>query len=63
MCESHAFLVQDDGEQLLLEDVVTVSEEGEEVRLVNIIGEEKTLRAEVTVIDLLNHRILLAPRA
>ncbi len=63
MCESHAFLVQDEKEQLVLEDVVTVSEEGEEIRLVNIIGEQQTLRAEVSVIDLLNHRILLIPRA
>jgi len=62
MCESHAFLVSGEGQELVLEDVVRVSEEGGEVRLVNIIGEEKSLPAEVAVIDLLNHRILLAPR-
>lgn len=62
MCESHAFLVSDQGQELVLEDVVRVSEEGGEVRLVNIIGEEKTLPAEVAIIDLLNHRIILAPQ-
>ncbi len=62
MCESHAFLVQGEGQELVLEDVVKVSEEGDRVRLVSIIGEERVLQAEVSVIDLLNHRILLSPR-
>ncbi len=62
MCESHAFLAQGEGQELVLEDVVKVSEEGDRVRLVSIIGEERVLQAEVSVIDLLNHRILLSPR-
>ncbi len=61
MCESHAFLVQDGKEELVLEDVVTVREEGGEVFLTSIIGEEMTLKAEVSEISLLNHRILLTP--
>jgi predicted RNA-binding protein len=61
MCESHAFLVRDGKEELILEDVVTVREQGGEVYLASIIGEEKTLNAEVSEINLLNHRILLTP--
>lgn len=61
MCESHAFLLQDGKEELILEDVVTVREKDGEVYLASIIGEEKTLNAEVSEINLLNHRILLTP--
>jgi predicted RNA-binding protein len=61
MCESHAFLLQDGKEELILEDVVTVREKDGEVYLASIIGEEKTLSAEVSEINLLNHRILLTP--
>ncbi len=59
MCESHAFLVKDGKEELVLEDVVTVREADGEVYLASIIGEEMTLNAEVSEINLLNHRILL----
>ena len=61
MCESHAFLLRDGKEELVLEDVVTVRENEGEVYLASIIGEEKTLHAEVSEINLLNHRILLTP--
>ncbi len=62
MCESHAFLLEDGKESLILEDVVNIKEEGGSVQLTNIIGEEKTLDAEISVIDLLNHRIVLVPK-
>ncbi len=62
MCESHAFLLEEGKEKLVLEDVVNIREEDGSVRLTNVIGEEKTLDAEISVIDLLNHRIVLVPR-
>ncbi len=59
MCESHAYLVEGADEKLIMEDVVSVKVEGKSVTLTNIIGEERTLDAEVESISFLDHRILL----
>lgn len=59
MCESHAYLVEGADERLIMEDVVSIKVEGNSVTLTNIIGEEKTLPAEVESISFLDHRILL----
>jgi len=50
---------KDDGEDLILE-AVEVLETGEDfVRLVNIFGEEKKLRARVRSLSLVEHKIVL----
>jgi predicted RNA-binding protein len=59
MCESHAYLVEGTDEKLIMEDVVNIKVEGNTITLTNIIGEEKTLDAEVESISFLDHRILL----
>ncbi len=59
MCESAAYMSKDDGEDLILE-AVEVLETGEDfVRLVNIFGEEKKLRARVRSLSLVEHKIVL----
>ena len=47
MCEAHAFILKNGTEEKVLEDVDLVELEGDEVRLVNIFGEQKTLRARL----------------
>lgn len=61
MCESHAYLIENDEEKLVMEDVINVKEEGGKVTLSNIIGEESTLDAEIAAITFLDHRIMLKP--
>jgi predicted RNA-binding protein len=51
--------VEGTDEKLIMEDVVNIKVEGNTVTLTNIIGEEKTLDAEVESISFLDHRILL----
>jgi predicted RNA-binding protein len=63
MCESHAYLLDDDEEKLIMEDVIDILEEGGKVTLSNIIGEESVLEAEVASISLLEHKVLLKPLA
>lgn len=63
MCESHAYLIEDDDQRLIMEDVINIKEEGGKVTLSNIIGEESVLDAEVASISLLDHRVLLKPLA
>ncbi len=59
MCESHAFLVEEGEQKMLMEDVVDIREEDGKLVLSNIIGEELTLEAEISQISFLEHKILL----
>ena len=45
MCEANAFVLIDGKEEKLLENVDLVSLEGDDVKLVSIFGEQKTLKA------------------
>lgn len=47
MCEADAFVLIDGKEEKLLENVDLVSLEGDDVKLVSIFGEQKTLRARL----------------
>ncbi|MBW1780291.1 MAG: CooT family nickel-binding protein [Deltaproteobacteria bacterium] len=47
MCEAHAYIIEDNREKRILESVDVVDFEGDEVRLVNIFGEQKTMRARL----------------
>jgi predicted RNA-binding protein len=48
MCEANAFVLIDGKEEKLLENVDLVSLEGDDVKLVSIFGEQKTLKARLT---------------
>ena len=47
MCEANAFVLIDGKEEKLLENVDLVSLEGDNVKLVSIFGEQKTLKARL----------------
>ena len=47
MCEAHAYLLKDNTENKILESVDQVAFEGDEVRLINIFGEQKILKARL----------------
>ena len=47
MCEANAFVLIDGKEEKLLESVDQVSLEGDDVKLVSIFGEQKTLKARL----------------
>lgn len=61
MCEAHAFVLKDGREERLLENVDLVEVEGEEIRLVNIFGEQKRIRAVLRKYDNANRKIVLEP--
>ncbi len=63
MCEASVYIQKGGAEELVLESVDELEEEGDEVRLVSIFGEEKRLKARVKRLALVNHRILLEPTA
>jgi predicted RNA-binding protein len=61
MCESSAYLLKQGGEELILEGIDVLEVEDGLIRLVSMFGEEKTLRARIKVLSLLDHKILLEP--
>ena len=59
MCQTAAYLVREGKEVLLLEDGISVTPEGPNVKMVNLFGEEKVVEGKIRQIDLLTHRITI----
>ncbi len=59
MCQTSAYIVRDGQEELVLQDVISVTPEQGGVRMVNLFGEEKTVPGRIRQIDLLAHRIVI----
>ncbi|MGD8564707.1 MAG: CooT family nickel-binding protein [Desulfarculaceae bacterium] len=64
MCEATAYIVDEEGqEQLLLADVDLIEpQEGGQLRLVSIYGEQKVIKADIKSMSLVNHRVVLAEK-
>ena len=58
MCEAHAFILKEGREEKVLENVDLVELEGNVVKLTNIFGEQKTLRARLVLYDNSKRRIV-----
>jgi len=63
MCEATAYLLKYGQEELILKDVDVVEPDGDSVRIVNIFGEQKVLKAEIHSLNLINHKVLLVEKA
>jgi len=61
MCEAAAYLLRDGQEELLLESIDVLESEEGQIKLVNIFGEQKKIRAKVKSLSLVNHKIILEP--
>ena len=59
MCESNVYLEEKGQEKLILENVELIKPTAEGVYLRNILGEEKTVKAKIKEIRLVDHKILL----
>lgn len=59
MCEANAYLINGKEEQLVMESVDKVEPEEDGLRLVNIFGEQKFVKAAVYALSLVDHKILL----
>jgi predicted RNA-binding protein len=59
VCEANAYLLKDGQEVLVLEAVDVLENEGDQVRIANIFGEQKVIRGRVRSMSLVNHKILL----
>ena len=61
MCESTAYILKDGKEELLFEGVDLLENSDDGVKMVDIFGEEMTIRAKVKRFSLLDHKIILEP--
>ncbi len=59
MCEANAYLVENEKEHLIMESVDKVDPEDDGLRLVNIYGEQKFIKAQIQSLSLVDHKILL----
>ena len=59
MCEANAFLVKEGTESKIMENVDQLDVEGDEIRLINIFGEQKKIKARIISYNGSDSRILL----
>lgn len=59
MCDANAYLIKKGEEQLIMESVDTMDSDGENTwRLVDIFGDQKTVKGRIKALNLVNHKIL-----
>jgi predicted RNA-binding protein len=61
MCETSAYLVEGAEPRLLMENVDRIEPDGERLRLVNIFGEQKFIKARIRAVNLMESKVLLEP--
>lgn len=59
MCQSSAFIDKNGENELVMEDVDLFEASDDRVRLVNIFGEEKKIKARIKHLYLVDHKIIL----
>jgi predicted RNA-binding protein len=62
MCEATAYLLKNGEEEVFLKDVDVIEPDGDQLRIVNIFGEQKVLKAEIHSLNLINHKVLLVEK-
>src|SRR5680860_1596852 len=62
MCEAHAYLASDGGQEKIMENVVTLNYDGDDLVLRDLFGDEKRLKARIREIALLERRYPLSPQ-
>ncbi len=62
MCEASAYVLKNGREELILQDVDVIEPDGENLRLVNIFGEQKVLKADILSLNLVNHKVILVEK-
>jgi predicted RNA-binding protein len=61
MCEAHAFILKNGKEEKIMESVDLVELEGDEIKLVNIFGEQRTLKARLKLYNNSEGKIVFEP--
>lgn len=59
MCEANAYLVKDGEEKIIMENVDILRPEEDGIYLQDIFGGQRTIKARIKEMNLVEHRILL----
>ncbi len=59
MCEANAYLIKGEEEEIVMEAVDTVEPEDNGLKLTNIFGEQKFLKARIHSLSLVDHKVFL----
>jgi predicted RNA-binding protein len=63
MCEANAYLIENGGEQLIMESVDIAEPQSDGTwRLVGIFGDQKIVKGKIKALNLVDHKILFEPR-
>ena len=61
MCEANAYIIEAEETRLVMESVDTVEPEENGLRLVNIFGDQKFIKARIERLSLVDHKVFLSP--
>ncbi len=61
MCDATAYLKRDGQEEMVMESVEILEPEDGQMRIKNVFGEEKKLKARIKGLSLVDHKIILEP--
>ncbi len=61
MCEANAYIIENDEPRLIMEAVDTIEPSDEGLKLVNIFGEQKFVKASIHALSLVDHKVYLKP--
>ena len=59
MCEANAYLIEENGNKLIMEAVDTVEPEEDGLKLVSIFGDQKFIKAKIHSLALVDHNVFL----
>jgi predicted RNA-binding protein len=59
MCEANAYIIREGQEELVMEAVDKIEPEDDGLRLLNVFGDQKFLRARIYALSLVNHKVFL----
>ncbi len=59
MCEANAYLLRDGKEILVMEAVDVIEDEGDQIRVESIYGEQKVVKGRIRRMSLVNHKVIL----
>ena len=62
MCEAAAYWLKNGQEELIMSEVDRIEPEGDELRIVSIFGEQKTVKADIHSLNLINHKVFLVEK-
>ena len=62
MCEAHAYLLEETGPEKIMENVVSLSYDGDQIVLRDLFGDQLRVEGTIKEVALIEHRIYLEGR-